>query len=104
MLHIAICDDTPEELSMIAALTEEYISSHGIDAKTVEFSHPDTLLQATEKTTFDIYLLDIIMPMLTGADLRNDKSYFRIRRMKVTCHIEVRWIIMFMRTLDDNQV
>lgn len=69
MLRIAVCDDTPEELKTVAALTKEYSSAHGLDAEVREFSHPDALLTACETGPFHIYLLDIIMPMLSGLEL-----------------------------------
>lgn len=43
-----------------------YINEHELDAAVSEFSHPDALLLASEKTPFDLYLLDIVMPMLNG--------------------------------------
>ncbi len=69
MLRIAVCDDTPEELQTIAHLTKEYIVTHGLDAEVREFSHPDALLTACETTAFHVYLLDIVMPMVSGLEL-----------------------------------
>ena len=69
MLKIAICDDLDAELKHIAALTREYIAARGIAAETREFSHPDELLTACETETFHIFLLDMVMPMVSGLDL-----------------------------------
>lgn len=69
MLLIAICDDTPEDLAKASLLVKEYASSHDIEAQVTEFLHPDALLGACEKASFDLFLLDIIMPMFTGIDV-----------------------------------
>lgn len=69
MLKIAICDDIDAELKHIAALTNEFISENGISADIREFSHPDALLTACEAETFHIFLLDMVMPMVSGLDL-----------------------------------
>lgn len=66
MLRIAICDDMPDQLESIAALTNEYIKTHRLDADIRTFSHPEELLKATELTQFHLYILDIVMPMLSG--------------------------------------
>lgn len=66
MLQIAICDDIPEELARISQHIRRYIKEHHLDAEVAEFSHPDALLLASERIPFDLYLLDVIMPMITG--------------------------------------
>jgi DNA-binding LytR/AlgR family response regulator len=69
MLRIAICDDTQAELKQLLALTNEYITAHGIAADVREFSHPDALLTVCETKTFHIFLLDMVMPMVSGLEL-----------------------------------
>lgn len=69
MLRIAICDDMPNELQRLSELTEQYISANIIDAEVRGFSHPDALLSAMEADNFHIYILDIVMPMLSGLEL-----------------------------------
>lgn len=69
MLRIAICDDMPNELQRLSELTEQYISAKIIDAEVRVFSHPDALLSAMEADNFHIYILDIVMPMLSGLEL-----------------------------------
>lgn len=66
MLRIAICDDTPKEVENILSLTKGYLSHHGIEAEITPFAHPDELLSTSEKRPFDVYLLDIVMPMVDG--------------------------------------
>ena len=69
MLKIAICDDISDELSHVAGLTREYLTKADISAVTREFTHPDTLLTACETETFHIFLLDMVMPMISGLEL-----------------------------------
>lgn len=69
MLRIAVCDDVDTELQLIAAHTNEYLTVRGMTAAVREFSHPDTLLSVCEKETFHIFLLDMVMPMVSGLEL-----------------------------------
>jgi len=69
MVRIAVCDDSEKELREISALAAEYLAARG-DAGTVRaFSHPDELLRACETQSFHLYLLDMVMPMLSGLEL-----------------------------------
>ena len=69
MLRIAICDDMDAALLRIVALTNEYLTGRGISAELRAFSHPDALLAACEKERFHIFLLDMVMPMVSGLEL-----------------------------------
>lgn len=79
MIQIAICDDQPLELETVVAYTKEYMETHKIDAQTWQFTHPDELLIACEKERFQLYILDIVMPMVNGIEVgreirRNDRE------------------------------
>lgn len=77
MLRIAICDDIPDQLTAIAAFINEYIAANELDdAEVRTFSHPDALLTASESERFQLYILDIVMPMVSGLQLGRE-----IRRM-----------------------
>lgn len=69
MLHIAICDDIETELRRITALTKEYLAYRHMAAEVCAFSHPDALLTACETHNFHIFLLDMVMPMVSGIEL-----------------------------------
>lgn len=69
MLRIAICDDQPRELDIINVHIKEYLGSHPWEAEIKDFSHPDKLLTATESERFHLYILDIVMPMVSGLEL-----------------------------------
>lgn len=69
MLHIAICDDQPKELGIINEHITEYLDTHTLEAEIKEFPHPDKLLTAIESEIFHLYILDIVMPMISGLEL-----------------------------------
>ena len=69
MVRIAICDDMSHELRNLVALTEQYVSRNGVDAEVIGFNHPDALLTAMEAERFHVYVLDIVMPMVSGLEL-----------------------------------
>ncbi len=82
MLRIAICDDIDTELRCIAALTNEYLGLRDMSAELRGFSHPDALLTACEKESFHIFLLDMVMPMVSGLELGRE-----IRRVNIDAQI-----------------
>ena len=69
MLRIAICDDQPKELEIIGEYITEYLGTHTVEAETKVFSHPDALLTTIEGESFHLYILDIVMPMVSGIEL-----------------------------------
>lgn len=69
MIRIAICDDIPEDLQNVVSLTDQYLSEKGVNAEVTVFSHPDSLLTAIETASFHVYILDIVMPMVSGLEL-----------------------------------
>ncbi len=69
MLRIAICDDQLRELEVINEYITEYLDIHTLEAEMKEFSHPDKLLTTIETESFHLYILDIVMPMVSGLEL-----------------------------------
>lgn len=82
MLRIAICDDILQELETLVSLTEEFLAAHRFEAEIVKFSHPDILLTAIETESFHLYILDIVMPMVSGLELGKE-----IRRLDLEAQI-----------------
>lgn len=65
-IRIALCDDDPRALPVIAGAVESVFSARGIQAEIFRFLSGETLLQATERTHFDLLLLDIEMSGMDG--------------------------------------
>lgn len=68
-MKIAICDDNKEALHKNKQYVSDYLDKNGISAEIKVFSDPISLLDACEKETFSLYILDIIMPMMSGIDV-----------------------------------
>lgn len=71
MLHIAICDDHEKERAETRRLITCYLDAHpDLDASVSLFEGGFSLLAAMEnRQSFDIYILDILMPDLDGIEL-----------------------------------
>lgn len=82
MLRIAICDDLLQELQNLVSLTEEFLAVQGLEAEIVKYFHPDALLTVIEKESFHLYILDIVMPMVSGLELGKE-----IRRLDLEAQI-----------------
>lgn len=70
MLRIAICDDEENQLNQTAALLNTYLRSRsGLNGQVETFQSSRALLaRAAEEGGFDLYVLDILMPELSGID------------------------------------
>lgn len=69
MFHIALCDDDARQMQLTHKLLDNYLALRGVAAKIWEFSNGQALLNAMYDETFDLYLLDIVMPEMDGIDL-----------------------------------
>lgn len=71
VIKIALCDDESEQLAQTEAFLREYQRQHpGTDLSVSTFSSGILLLEHLRtKETFDLYLLDVIMPGLNGIEL-----------------------------------
>ena len=70
MLRIAICDDEENQLNQTSALLNTYLRSRsGLNGQVETFQSSRALLaRAAEEGGFDLYVLDILMPELSGID------------------------------------
>ncbi len=66
MLRIAICDDSREDRKTILDFVCGYYKKHDMDTQIDDFETAGKLLSAED--TYDIYLLDVIMPDMTGIE------------------------------------
>ena len=65
-IKIALCDDDARALPVIAGAAESAFSAQGIQTEIYRFSSGAALLQAMERTHFNLLLLDIEMPGMDG--------------------------------------
>ena len=73
MLKIAICDDEKEFCDSAERMLKLYMEEKGVSFQTDVFGVPSDLAQMTEKgTIYDVYLLDIYMPGVTGMSIATE--------------------------------
>lgn len=71
MLRIGICDDDEQDIDQIKGLAVCFSEEHPETPVQIQaYKSPYDLLDDIEKTGgFDLYLLDVVMPCMTGVDL-----------------------------------
>lgn len=71
MIRIALLDDEKDQREVTAALLERYFSQHPeLSAQVRPFQSGFELLDAVERSgSFDLYLLDIVMPEQNGIEV-----------------------------------
>lgn len=67
-MHIAVCDDNFDELSRIASLLEDYCRTREGSITYESFHSAMELLETIKVRPFDLLLLDILMPGITGIE------------------------------------
>lgn len=75
-MKIAICDDAKDELKRILDLLEQYRKMTGRTLFVRSFESSTELASLTEKEHYDLYLLDILMPVLSGMELAREIRSF----------------------------
>ncbi len=66
MIQIALCDNDPKALSVIAGAAESVFRDQGFQPRLDRFQDCDKLLAAMEQEKYKLVLLDIDMPELDG--------------------------------------
>ncbi len=67
-MHIAVCDDNIDELSRISSLLEDYCREQDSSVTYETFHSAMELLETMRIKQYDLLLLDILMPGVTGMD------------------------------------
>ena len=75
MLKIAICDDRKEDRDTVQQYVQQFCQEKMLQAEIKIFDHPDDLICACEKLRPQIYLLDIVMPMVNGIQAAREISW-----------------------------
>ena len=70
MLTIAVCDDEESEREQTAALVSGFLAQHpGLEGRVSLFEDAASLVDSVRQGhSFDLYILDILMPQLSGID------------------------------------
>lgn len=77
MIQIAVCDDNIDELSNMVQLINLYRISKNFSCEYAVFQNGFDLVSALEKgKRFDIYCLDVIMPVFMGIDVAKEIRAF----------------------------
>ena len=68
--RIAICDNDENDLERACNLVDSFLRERkNMEGEIIAFSSPQKLLKAVVQEDFDLYLLDILMPEMTGIEL-----------------------------------
>ncbi len=71
-MYIALCDDHKNELDEVISSVNKWIRTQNINVNLRSFSCASELLDAIEKESFSLFILDIIMPGINGLDAARD--------------------------------
>jgi len=73
VLKIAVCDDEQTYLDKTRVMLEQYAAAHNMELTIEAISNPSALLDSIEAgDLYDIYLLDIYMPGVSGMSVATD--------------------------------
>ncbi|MBU5435523.1 LytTR family DNA-binding domain-containing protein [Pseudoflavonifractor sp. MSJ-37] len=75
-MYIAVCDDQAEELAALAGLLERWQAERGHPVRTRTFQSAADLLDAAQRETFTLYLLDVMMPGIDGMEAAREIRSF----------------------------
>ena len=75
-MYIAVCDDQLEELEVLTGLLDAWQKEHQTTLRFKTFRSAAELLDAAEKEPFTLYLLDVMMPGLSGMDAAREIRSF----------------------------
>lgn len=76
MIKIAICDDDLQELMNTATFIDEYKKKYCKDILYITYQNPIDLLEVVKEENFDIILLDILMPQMSGIQVAQEIKGF----------------------------
>ncbi len=81
-MKIAICDDNKDELLHISAILDCYIQERNAPVFYKAFYSATELLATAKSGTYDLYLLDVIMPAVNGMETaREIRSFDKVAQI-----------------------
>lgn len=75
-MQIAVCDDDPEELVRISSILEEYRQERKASLCYRAFPSATELLSTAKSGAYDLYLLDVMMPAVSGMEAARELRGF----------------------------
>ena len=75
-MYIAVCDDQIEALKTVTTLLERWQTEHHVPLRFKTFHSAAELLDAAEKESFTLYLLDVMMPGTDGITVAREIRTF----------------------------
>lgn len=76
MIQIAVVDDEPLIIDMISEKVSDILNKHKIDYEVLTFTDGKSLIKSFEQRGFNLIILDIDMPDITGIDIaKKIRSY-----------------------------
>ena len=75
-MYIAVCDDQIEELEKVKELLDTWRTERGSSMHYKTYRSAAELLDAARRERFTLYLLDVLMPGMTGMDAAREIRTF----------------------------
>lgn len=75
-MNIAVCDDERCEIDKICAMLDKYRSERGVFFTYRTFESGTEMIEAAKNCVFSLYLLDILMPSMSGMDAAREIRSF----------------------------
>ena len=104
-IRIALCDNDPKALSVVAGAAESVFRDHGFHARMDRYLNCETLLQALDAEQYQMVLLDIDMPGIDGIQAAKQ---IREKHVDVilshTCPLKYEPLEMFLPGIDQSRV
>lgn len=75
-MYIAVCDDQIEELEKVKELLDAWRTERGSSMHYKTYRSAAELLDAARRERFTLYLLDVLMPGMTGMDAAREIRTF----------------------------
>ncbi|MEG0763212.1 MAG: LytTR family DNA-binding domain-containing protein [Oscillospiraceae bacterium] len=75
-MKIAICDDDKDELGLISSILDEYKKERKLSMRCDAFNSATELLSFAKSGSYDLYILDVIMPAINGMEVAQEIRKF----------------------------